>query len=134
MRARPVVNVQRARLAVPIYGAEPAACWGFNNIELITDRPLEVNLRRVKAVKRGLPRPVRMIASINGPPCEEEAWKAIAAACGRHRCRRDRAETLAARSGDGRTHRQWGSLPWGRGARNTIEMVTLVQKCTRGCR
>ncbi len=28
---------------------------GFNNIELITDRPLEVNLREIKQVKRDWP-------------------------------------------------------------------------------
>ena len=28
---------------------------GFNNIELITDRPLEVNLREIREVKRRYP-------------------------------------------------------------------------------
>jgi len=37
-----------------IWGAEPPPSEGLNNIELITDRPLEVNLQEIKAVKREL--------------------------------------------------------------------------------
>lgn len=69
----PVVNVNGPR-----YGAIHAAdrqLIGFNNIELITDRPLEVNLREMKEVKRRWPDRA-LIASIM-VPCEEEAWKAI---------------------------------------------------------
>ncbi|MGH6859788.1 MAG: NAD-dependent dihydropyrimidine dehydrogenase subunit PreA, partial [Phyllobacterium sp.] len=46
-----------------------------NNIELITDRPLEVNLREMTEVKKKWPDRA-LIASIM-VPCEEEAWKAI---------------------------------------------------------
>ena len=49
----PIVNVNGPR-----YGAihaQDRRVIGFNNIELITDRPLEVNLREIKEVKRDWP-------------------------------------------------------------------------------
>src|SRR3546814_20989629 len=48
----PIVNVSSRYGAVAYNGARVA---GFNNIELITDRPLEVNLREIKEVKRPWP-------------------------------------------------------------------------------
>ena len=66
----PVVNVNGPRYGV-VYGADRRVL-GLNNIELITDRPLEVNLREMKAVKRDWPDRA-MIASIM-VPCEEQAW------------------------------------------------------------
>ena len=48
---------------------------GINNIELITDRPLEVNLEEMTRVKKDYPDRA-LIASIM-VPCEEAAWKAI---------------------------------------------------------
>lgn len=69
----PVVNVNGPRYGA-IYGAD-RRLLGLNNIELITDRPLEVNLREMKAVKRDYPDRA-LIASIM-VPCEEAAWKAI---------------------------------------------------------
>jgi dihydropyrimidine dehydrogenase (NAD+) subunit PreA len=51
----PIVNVNGPRYGV-VYGADRRVL-GLNNIELITDRPLEVNLREIKAVKRDLARP-----------------------------------------------------------------------------
>ena len=48
---------------------------GLNNIELITDRPLEVNLREIKAVKRDYPDRAMIVSLM--VPCEESAWKAI---------------------------------------------------------
>ncbi|TMV92621.1 NAD-dependent dihydropyrimidine dehydrogenase subunit PreA [Thioclava sp. BHET1] len=69
----PVVNVNGPRYGA-IYGAD-RRLLGLNNIELITDRPLEVNLREMKMVKRDYPDRA-LIASIM-VPCEEEAWKAI---------------------------------------------------------
>ena len=69
----PVVNVNGPRYGA-IWGAD-RRLLGLNNIELITDRPLEVNLREMKAVKRDYPDRA-LIASIM-VPCEEEAWKAI---------------------------------------------------------
>ena len=69
----PVVNVNGPRYGA-IWGAD-RRLLGLNNIELITDRPLEVNLREMKAVKQAWPDRA-LIASIM-VPCEEEAWKAI---------------------------------------------------------
>ena len=69
----PVVNVNGPR-----YGAlltPDRKMLGFNNIELITDRPLEVNLQEIKKVKREWPDRA-MIVSIM-VPCAEESWKAI---------------------------------------------------------
>ena len=69
----PIVNVNGPRYGA-IWGAD-RRLLGLNNIELITDRPLEVNLREMKMVKRDYPDRA-LIASIM-VPCEEEAWKAI---------------------------------------------------------
>ncbi|TQS73123.1 NAD-dependent dihydropyrimidine dehydrogenase subunit PreA [Rhodobacteraceae bacterium] len=69
----PVVNVNGPRYGV-IHGADRRVL-GINNLELITDRSLEVNLREMAAVKRDYPDRA-LIASIM-VPCEEEAWKAI---------------------------------------------------------
>ncbi len=69
----PVVNVNGPRYGA-IWGQD-RRLLGLNNIELITDRPLEVNLREMKAVKRDWPDRA-LIASIM-VPCEEAAWKAI---------------------------------------------------------
>ena len=69
----PVVNVNGPRYGA-IWGAD-RRLLGLNNIELITDRPLEVNLREIKAVKRDYPDRA-MVVSIM-VPCEEEPWKAI---------------------------------------------------------
>ena len=48
---------------------------GFNNIELITDRPLEVNLREIKQVKRDWPDRAMVVSLM--VPCEETAWSQI---------------------------------------------------------
>ncbi|WP_335947783.1 NAD-dependent dihydropyrimidine dehydrogenase subunit PreA [Salipiger bermudensis] len=69
----PVVNVNGPRYGA-IWGAD-RRLLGLNNIELITDRPLEVNLREMKSVKRDYPDRA-LIASIM-VPCTEETWKAI---------------------------------------------------------
>jgi dihydropyrimidine dehydrogenase (NAD+) subunit PreA len=69
----PVVNVNGPRYGA-IWGAD-RRLLGLNNIELITDRDLEVNLREIAEVKRRWPDRA-MIASIM-VPCEEQAWKAI---------------------------------------------------------
>ena len=69
----PIVNVNGPRYGV-IYGADRRVL-GINNIELITDRDLEINLQEIKAVKRDYPDRA-VIASIM-VPCEEAAWKAI---------------------------------------------------------
>ena len=69
----PVVNVNGPRYGV-VYGADRRVL-GINNIELITDRDLETNLREMTVIKRDFPDRA-LIASIM-VPCEEAAWKAI---------------------------------------------------------
>lgn len=69
----PVVNVNGPR-----YGAIWAGdrrLMGFNNIELITDRDLQKNLREIKAVKQRWPDRAVIVSIM--VPCEEEPWKAI---------------------------------------------------------
>jgi len=48
---------------------------GFNNIELITDRPLLINLEEIKRVKRAWPDRAMIVSLM--VPCVEESWKAI---------------------------------------------------------
>lgn len=69
----PVVNVNGPRYGA-IHGAD-RRLLGLNNIELITDRPLEVNLEEMTRVKRDYPDHA-LIASVM-VPCEEDAWKRI---------------------------------------------------------
>ena len=69
----PVVNVNGPRYAA-LY-SQDRRLIGFNNIELITDRPLEVNLEEITRVKRNWPDRA-MVVSIM-VPCTEEAWRAI---------------------------------------------------------
>ncbi|MBO6884892.1 MAG: NAD-dependent dihydropyrimidine dehydrogenase subunit PreA [Marivita sp.] len=69
----PIVNVNGPRYGA-IWGAD-RRLLGLNNIELITDRPLEVNLREIKAVKRDYPDRAMVVSLM--VPCEEDAWKAI---------------------------------------------------------
>src|SRR5215207_3668946 len=49
----PIKNVS-SRFAAIDYG--PRRMMGLNNIELITDRPLEVNFREISEVKKRYPR------------------------------------------------------------------------------
>jgi dihydropyrimidine dehydrogenase (NAD+) subunit PreA len=65
----PIVNVSSRYGAVHI-GEQRV--FGFNNIELITDRPLEVNLREIKQVKKDWPDRAMVVSLM--VPCEEEAW------------------------------------------------------------
>jgi len=71
----PIVNVNGPRYGV-VYGADRRVL-GLNNIELITDRPLEVNLEEIARVKADYPDRA-MIVSIM-VPCEEQSWKNILA-------------------------------------------------------
>ena len=48
---------------------------GLNNIELITDRPLDINLREIKEVKRKWPD--RALVTSLMVPCEEPCWQEI---------------------------------------------------------
>ena len=69
----PVVNVNGPRYGV-IYGAD-RRILGLNNIELITDRSLEINLEEITRVKKDYPDRALIVSIM--VPCEEEAWKAI---------------------------------------------------------
>ncbi|MBF9032521.1 NAD-dependent dihydropyrimidine dehydrogenase subunit PreA [Rhodobacterales bacterium HKCCE3408] len=68
-----IVNVNGPRYGA-VWGAD-RRLLGLNNIELITDRPLEVNLREIKQVKRDWPDRAMIVSLM--VPCEEQAWKAI---------------------------------------------------------
>ncbi|WP_422366907.1 NAD-dependent dihydropyrimidine dehydrogenase subunit PreA [Pelagibius sp.] len=68
----PIVNVSSRYGAMTYNGTRMA---GFNNIELITDRPLEVNLREIKQVKRDWPDRAMVVSLM--VPCEEENWRSI---------------------------------------------------------
>ena len=69
----PVVNVNGPRYGA-IYGAD-RRLMGLNNIELITDRPLEVNLEEITRVKADYPDRAIIVSLM--VPCEEQAWKDI---------------------------------------------------------
>jgi dihydropyrimidine dehydrogenase (NAD+) subunit PreA len=69
----PIVNVSGPRYAA-LY-AQDRRLIGFNNIELITDRPLETNLTEIARVKRNWPDRAVVVSLM--VPCEEQAWKAI---------------------------------------------------------
>jgi dihydropyrimidine dehydrogenase (NAD+) subunit PreA len=69
----PIVNVNGPR-----YGAIWAGdrrLMGFNNIELITDRDLQKNLREIKAIKMRWPDRAVVVSIM--VPCVEDSWKAI---------------------------------------------------------
>ena len=69
----PIVNVNGPR-----YGAlltPDRKLLGFNNIELITDRPLQLNLDEIRAVKRTWPDRAMVVSLM--VPCTKSAWKAI---------------------------------------------------------
>jgi dihydropyrimidine dehydrogenase (NAD+) subunit PreA len=68
-----IVNVNGPRYGA-VWGAD-RRLLGLNNIELITDRPLEVNLQEIKAVKRDWPDRAMVVSLM--VPCEEEPWKFI---------------------------------------------------------
>ncbi len=71
----PIVNVNGPR-----YGAlltPDRRLLGFNNIELITDRDLELNLKEIREVKRNWPDRAMVVSLM--VPCQEESWKAILA-------------------------------------------------------
>ena len=122
----PVVNVNGPRYGA-IWGAD-RRLLGLNNIELITDRPLEVNLREIKAVKRDYPDRALVVSAdgaLRGAGVEGDP------AAGRgDRRRRDRAEfRLPARH-----ERARHGLGRGSGAGIYRDGHPLVQSRTRGCR
>ena len=69
----PPVNVNGPRYGA-VWGADRQLV-GLNNIELISDRPLELNLREIKAVKRDYPDRAVVVSLM--APCEERAWQRI---------------------------------------------------------
>jgi len=69
----PVVNVNGPRYAT--LWSQDRRVIGFNNIELISDRPLQQNLDEMKRVKRAWPDRA-VVASIM-VPCTEDAWRNI---------------------------------------------------------
>jgi dihydropyrimidine dehydrogenase (NAD+) subunit PreA len=48
---------------------------GFNNIELITDRPLDINLQEITAIKAEFPDRAVVVSLMM--PCEEQPWKTM---------------------------------------------------------
>ncbi len=71
----PVVNTTSRYGAIAVNGQRMV---GFNNIELITDRPLDVNLAEIKQIKRDWPDRAVLVSLM--VPCEEAPWKKILAA------------------------------------------------------
>ncbi len=69
----PIVNVNGPRYGA-VWGAD-RRLLGLNNIELITDRPLETNLEEIARVKADYPDRAVIVSIM--VPCEEAAWKAI---------------------------------------------------------
>src|SRR6478735_3328808 len=69
----PIVNVSGPRYDA--WHGPDRRVLGFTNIELITDRPLEINLREIAQVKRDWPDRALLVSLM--VPCVEEAWKAI---------------------------------------------------------
>ena len=68
-----IVNVYGPRYGALLNGDRRVI--GFNNIELISDRPLQTNLDEMKRVKRAWPDRA-VVASIM-VPCTEDSWKNI---------------------------------------------------------
>jgi dihydropyrimidine dehydrogenase (NAD+) subunit PreA len=71
----PIVNVNGPRYGY-VHGPDRRLI-GLNNIELITDRPLEVNLQEITAVKKAWPDRALVVSLM--VPCEEKYWKDILA-------------------------------------------------------
>jgi len=70
-----IVNVSGPRYGA-IWGAD-RRLLGLNNIELITDRPLQVNLDEIKRVKRDWPDRAVVVSLM--VPCEQACWADIMA-------------------------------------------------------
>ena len=85
----------------------------FNNIELITDRPLAVNLKEIYEVKKRFGDRA-VIAFADWCQCERDAWRhEIVKKAWRRRLRRHQhAHFLAARTGC--PSAGWAARPWAR--------------------
>ena len=68
----PIVNTASRYGSLEVGGLRMV---GFTNIELITDRPLQVNLDEIKQVKRDWPDRALIVSLM--VPCEEASWKTI---------------------------------------------------------
>jgi len=68
----PIVNVSSRYGALHYNGQR---LMGLNNLELITDRPLEVNLEEIKKVKNDWPDRAVVVSLM--VPCNEKDWKYI---------------------------------------------------------
>ena len=68
-----IVNVYGPRYGALLNGDRRVI--GFNNIELISDRPLKSNLDEMKRIKRAWPD--RAVVASLMVPCTEDAWKNI---------------------------------------------------------
>ncbi len=68
----PIVNVCSRYGSIDYNGQR---MMGLNNIELITDRPLEVNLDEITAVKKAWPDRAMVVSLM--VPCNEKAWRDI---------------------------------------------------------
>ena len=68
-----IVNVNGPRYGA-VWGAD-RRLLGLNNIELITDRPLGMNLTEIKAIKREFPDRAVVVSLM--VPCEEGPWRTI---------------------------------------------------------
>lgn len=68
-----IVNVNGPRYGA-VYSSD-RKLMGLNNIELITDRPLQTNLDEIKRVKRDWPDRAVLVSLM--VPCEESNWKNI---------------------------------------------------------
>jgi len=69
----PVVNVNGPRYGA-VWGAD-RRLLGLNNIELITDRPLDTNLEEIKRIKQDYPDHAVVVSLM--VPVEEDSWKSI---------------------------------------------------------
>jgi dihydropyrimidine dehydrogenase (NAD+) subunit PreA len=69
----PIVNVSGPRYGA-VFGNDRRLI-GFNNIELITDRPLMTNLNEIRELKREWPDRALVVSLM--VPCEEKSWKHI---------------------------------------------------------
>ena len=68
----PIVNTASRYGSLEVGGLRMV---GFTNIELITDRPLQVNLDEIKQVKRDWPDRALIVSLM--VPCEEQSWMKI---------------------------------------------------------
>lgn len=68
-----IVNVNGPRYGA-VWGPD-RRLLGLNNIELITDRPLDINLAEIKTIKRDFPDRAVIVSLM--VPCDEKSWREI---------------------------------------------------------